>query len=96
MIYQFGSSVKTITLFKEVTMSNEINDEIMEQVRDRVSEVWQLPSRPDLEQDCIEYVYTEYLNYEWSMTYLVIKFLSKHCSQAVSSQDLKHMAGERR
>jgi len=72
-------------------MSNEYNDKIMEQVRDRVEELWQLPSRPDLKEDCIDYVYTEYLNYEWAIHLLVIKFLSQHCGQAVSTKDYEYI-----
>ena len=75
-------------------MSNEINDKIMEQVSDRVEELWQLSSRPDLKEDCIEYVYSEYLNYESAIHVLVIRFLSQHCGQALSSADYKQMAKE--
>ena len=76
-------------------MSNEYNDKIMEQVRDRVEELWQISSRPDLKEDCIDYVYSEYLNYESAIHVLVIRFLSQHCGQAVSSQDLEHMHKEK-
>ena len=81
-------------------MSNEINDIIMDDCREKVSRMWVMDGRPDLENDCITYVY-ERVHPESGypskqMHELVIEFLSKHCSQAVSSLDLKHMAGERK
>jgi len=73
-------------------MSHEVNDRIIDDIRDTVHELWQLDSRPDLEADCCEYVYERY---EYLPIYkLVIEFLSKHCSDAMSTQDYEHMHHE--
>ena len=45
-------------------MSNEANDKIIDEVRTYVGNVWVLPNRPDLEADCIEYVYENYIDSE--------------------------------
>ncbi len=75
-------------------MSNEANDNIMDEVQTYVDNVWVLPNRPDLESDCIEYVYENYIDSEClrPKAEIVIEFLSKHCADAVSSDDLQHMA----
>ena len=69
-------------------MSNENNDVIMDNMRDNVHELWVLDSRPDLEDDCLQYCYE---NIHTPVPIAMIEFLSQHCSQAVSSQDLEHM-----
>tara|TARA_R110002073_G_scaffold1719_3_gene12509 strand:- start:781 stop:1011 length:231 start_codon:yes stop_codon:yes gene_type:complete len=63
-----------------------------EEVRDLVHEVWRLNSRPDLEDDCVEYAYSRYDTIPVYQS--VIEFLSSHCGQAMSNQDLEHMAKE--
>jgi|TARA_B100001093_G_scaffold493433_1_gene535599 hypothetical protein len=75
-------------------MSNEANDKIIDEVRTYVGNVWVLPNRPDLEADCIEYVYENYIDSEAlkPKAEIVIEFLSKHCADAVSNEDLQHMA----
>ena len=67
-------------------------------VKNLVTKAWQLPSRPDLLEDCIEFVAVRHETTDGHdyITNLIIKFLSSHCSQAVSSQDLEHMAKEER
>tara|TARA_R110000787_G_scaffold11788_1_gene38677 strand:- start:889 stop:1176 length:288 start_codon:yes stop_codon:yes gene_type:complete len=79
-------------------MSNEANDKLIDEVNDYVCNVWALPTRPDLEADCIEYVYEHYMDSEAlkPLHELVIEFLSNHCLDAVSSDDLEHMAMEER
>ena len=71
-------------------MSNETNDNIMDEVQTYVDNVWVLPNRPDLESDCIEYVYENYIDSEClrPKAEIVIEFLSKHCADAVSSDCL--------
>ena len=69
-------------------MSNNVNSNIMDSIRDNVHELWVLDSRPDLEDDCVQYCYE---NIHTPVPYAMIEFLSKHCSQAVSTQDLEHM-----
>jgi len=64
-------------------------------VENLVTKAWQLPSRPDLLKDCIEFVLNNTKEVA-GVNELVIKFLSSHCSQAVSSQDLDYMAKEKR
>ena len=79
-------------------MSNEFKEQVLEYISDTVGDVWQLETRPDLEKDCLEYVLDQFnLNEEFSkdddfIKYLIIKFLSDHCRDAVSSQDLDYMA----
>jgi len=63
-------------------------------VENLVTKAWQLPSRPDLLKDCIEFVLNNTKEVA-GVNELVIKFLSSHCSQAVSSQDLDYMAKEK-
>ena len=63
-------------------------------VKNLVTKAWQLPSRPDLLKDCIEFVLNNTKEVA-GVNELVIKFLSSHCSQAVSSQDLDYMAKEK-
>ena len=83
-------------------MSNEFKERLMEYVSDTVGEVWILRSRPDLEKDCVNYVWKkrdteayEYLDDE-IIKDLVIKFLSNLCRDAVSSQDIEYMAQQQR
>ena len=63
-------------------------------VENLVTKAWQLPSRPDLLKDCIEFVAVRHETTDGHdyITHIIIKFLSSHCSQAVSSQDLDYMA----
>ena len=65
-------------------------------VENLVTKAWQLPSRPDLLKDCIEFVAGRHETTDGHdyITHLIIKFLSSHCSQAVSSQDVEYMAKE--
>ena len=72
-------------------MSNETNSVIMDNMRDNVHELWVIQGRPDLEDDCLQYSYE---NIDRPVPITMIEFLSQHCSQAVSNQDLKHMAKE--
>ncbi len=79
-------------------MSNIVNDIIMDNCRESVSRMWVMDGRPDLENDCIAYVY-EHVHHENNhpskqMYELVIEFLSQHCTQALSTDDLKQMANE--
>ena len=79
-------------------MSNIFKEQMLEYISETVGELWQLETRPDLEKDCLEYVLDQFnLNEDFSkdddfIKYLVIKFLSDHCRDAVSSQDLDYMA----
>tara|TARA_R100001443_G_scaffold114621_1_gene130885 strand:+ start:159 stop:428 length:270 start_codon:yes stop_codon:yes gene_type:complete len=78
-------------------MSNEANERLQEFISETVGEIWQLPTRPDLEKDCVDYVW-EHWDKEDSyqdriyVNFLVIQFLSYHCREAVSSQDIEYMA----
>ena len=71
-------------------MSNEANDIIKDKIGEEVAKLWCLPARPDLEADCCDYVWEHYD--ENTIVILVIAFLSTHCANAISSQDLEHMA----
>ena len=81
-------------------MSNEFREQLLEYISDTVGDVWQLETRPDLEKDCVDYVIDKFED-GWSkdddfIKYLVIQFLSNHCRDAVSSQDLDYMAQQQR
>lgn len=73
-------------------MSNEINSTIMDNMRDKVHELWVMKGRPDLEDDCLQYCYE---NIDRPVPITMIEFLSQHCSQAVSSQDYEHLLKEK-
>ena len=79
-------------------MSNEANDILADEVREYVDNVWVLKNRPDLEADCIDYVYENYIesNALKPLSEILIEFLSKHCQNAISTQDLEVMAMEDR
>ena len=78
-------------------MSNESKEQLQEFISEAVAERWQLPTRSDLEKDCVDYVWDAWdkevpYHDETYVTFLVIQFLSKHCREAVSSQDIEYMA----
>ena len=77
-------------------------EELMEYIGEVVEEKWQLPNRPDLREDCINYIWEHWndegekenvsrFNYEQEV-FLVKQMLSYHCREAVSSQDIEYMA----
>ena len=71
-------------------------NEIVLYVEEEVKHLWQLESRPDLEKDCVDFIVNQWGEHEDKdyLAYLVIKFLSNLCRDAVSSQDLEYMAVE--
>ena len=71
-------------------MSNEANDIIKDKIGEEVAELWQLPTRPDLEADCCDYIWEHYD--ENTIANLIIAFLSTHCDTAVSSKDIEAMS----
>lgn len=82
-------------------MSNDAKDILEEFISESVGYVWQLPTRPDLEKDCVDYVWEHWdkevpYQDQHHVRYLVIQFLSNHCRDAVSSQDLDYMAQQQR
>ena len=81
-------------------MSNDINQQIQELISEYLDTLWQLPSRPDLQKDCAEFIWEESsealgtgIDRE-DVAYYTIKFLSTKCADALSDQDLKYMAKE--
>ena len=86
-----------------IVLSSEMANKsiVLEYVSDTVGEMWQLDTRPDLEQDCVDFIVDEYVDEGVSkddlyINFLIIKFLSNHCRDAVSSQDLDYMAQQQR
>ena len=78
-------------------MSNDANERLQEFIGETVGEIWQLPTRPDLEADCVDYVWEHWdkevpYHDRIYVNFLVIQFLSYHCREAVSSQDIEYMA----
>jgi hypothetical protein len=69
-------------------------NEIVLYVEEEVKHLWQLESRPDLEKDCVDFIVNQWGDdYDNDyLAYLVVKFLSNLCGDAVSSQDLEYMA----
>ena len=67
-------------------------------VEEEVKHLWQLESRPDLEKDCVDFIASQWGDdYDNDyLAYLVVKFLSNHCRDAVSSQDIEYMAQQQR
>tara|TARA_R100001015_G_C4626674_1_gene185790 strand:+ start:280 stop:555 length:276 start_codon:yes stop_codon:yes gene_type:complete len=77
-------------------------EELMSYIQEEVDKHWQLPSRPDLREDCVNYVWENWTHnddieavYDYDeicVLGLIIQFLSNHCREAVSSQDIEYMA----
>ena len=77
-------------------MSCEVKERLQEFISDTVGETWQLPTRPDLEADCVDYVLEHWekeLPYH-DEVYVRLLVILHHCRDAVSSQDLEYMANE--
>jgi len=79
-------------------MDNDwLKTEQLTQIRERLNKLWQMPDRPDLLDDCCEYVYDKYYvqdNNEDEIVDLLIKFLSHHATNGMSSQELEDMAND--
>ena len=73
-------------------------NEIILYVKEEVEHLWQLESRPDLEKDCVDFIVNQWGEHEDNdyLAYLVVKFLSTLCGDAVSSQDIEYMAQQQR
>ena len=77
-------------------------EELMYYIQEEVDRQWQLPNRPDLREDCVNYVWEKWTHnddieavYDYDeicVLGLIIQFLSNHCREAVSSQDIDYMA----
>jgi hypothetical protein len=72
-------------------------EELMSYVQEEVDKHWQLPNRPDLKEDCVNYIWERWDTEDMTkddiyVVYLFIQFLSYHCREAVSSQDIEYMA----
>jgi len=77
-------------------------EDLMNFIGISVKDNWQLPTRPDLEADCVNYIWEKWTEHDDSdavydydevyVTFLLIQFLSYHCREAVSSQDIEYMA----
>jgi len=72
-------------------MSNAGTDNKTQRIIDAVTEVWKLPDRDDLLDDCINYVANNY-SHSYEIKNLVIEFLSMKCADALSTADLESMA----
>jgi len=74
-----------------IMMSNAGTDNKTQRIIDAVTEVWKLPDRDDLLDDCIDYVAKNYIH-SYTIHHLVIEFLSMKCADALSTADLESMA----
>jgi len=68
-------------------MSNEGTEDRIQRIVDEVTEVWKLPDRDDLLDDCLDFVEDNY-SHSYEIKDLVIEFLSKHCANTMSTADL--------
>jgi len=64
----------------------------MDNIRERLNRLWQIPDRQDLFDDCCEFMNDR--QGEADDKVLLIKFLSTHAVNGVSSKDLDVMAEE--
>jgi len=66
-------------------------NEIVLYVKKEVKHLWHLESRPDLEKDCVDFILNQWGEHKDNdyLAYLVVKFLSNLCRDAVSSEDLE-------
>jgi hypothetical protein len=62
-----------------------------QRIVDGVTDVWKLPDRDDLLDDCISFVADNY-SHSYEIKDLVIEFLSLRCYDSISSSDLEAMA----
>ena len=72
-------------------MSNRGTEDRRQRIVDRVTEVWKLPDRDDLLDDCIDYVAKNY-SHSYEIKDLIITFLLNKCVDAPSTADLRDMA----
>jgi len=72
-------------------MSNRGTEDRRQRIVDRVTEVWKLPDRDDLLDDCIDYVAKNY-SHSYEIKDLIITFLLNKCADALSTADLESMA----
>ena len=78
-------------------MSNIGTEDRTQRIVDEVSDIWKLPDRDDLLDDCINYVVKNYIHsytihLKECIRHLVIEFLSNKCADAMSEADLEDMA----
>ena len=75
-------------------MSNEGTEDRIQRIIDEVTEVWKLPDRDDLLDDCLDFVEDnfDYYHSVLEIKDLVIAFLSIKCADAMSTADLEDMA----
>ena len=78
-------------------MSNRGTDDRTQRIVDAVTEVWKLPYRDDLLDDCLDFVEDNFDDYYYSsldieIKDLVIEYLSMKCADALSTADLEAMA----
>jgi arginine/lysine/ornithine decarboxylase len=76
-----------------MVMSNAGTDNKTQRIIDAVTEVWKLPDRDDLLNDCINYVANNY-SHSYEIKDLVIEFLSMKCADVISEADVDAMAIE--
>tara|TARA_R100001509_G_C4709215_1_gene162722 strand:- start:43 stop:306 length:264 start_codon:yes stop_codon:yes gene_type:complete len=80
-------------------MSHPVNEKISMEIIDTMEYAWTIEGRPDLENDCFKYIEENAFSHEGIVDSelimkWIIEFLSTHCGQAISSQDLEFMSKE--
>ena len=84
-------------------MSSKENDSFRESVKELVEEYWTIKDRPDLFEDCVEYVLERivfetlpFKNFKWtySVSYLMLEYFQSIAHNAISNTDLNKMAAQ--
>ena len=85
-------------------MSSKENDSFRESVKELVEEYWTIKDRPDLFEDCVEYVLDrvdnkygpcdENLQWPYSVCWIMLQYFQSISHNAISNTDLNKMAAQ--
>ena len=79
-------------------MSNKENDNFNETIKELVEEYWTIKDRPDLFEDCVEYVLDEKMKgvsrESKSVSWLMLEYFQSIAHNAISNQDLNNMESQ--
>ena len=89
-----GLCVKNVTK-GDRSMSNKENDNFNETIKELVEEYWTIKDRPDLFEDCVEYVLDEKMKgvsrESKSVSWLMLEYFQSIAHNAISNEDLNNM-----
>ena len=72
-------------------MSNKENDNFNETIKELVEEYWTIKDRPDLFEDCVEYVLERIVYKTHSVSWLMLEYFQSIAHNAISNEDLNNM-----